>query len=162
MALDVSPNKNIMWTVPKEFTVKLGGNYYVNTPNMIVANGENIFRLKRREEDGLLAVDFDVYAEDGSKVATIRNGNVVQGDAEKYEFHKEHHRYWVVDRDSGRTICDVRKSARAEDGSELEVSVDLYTKSKFHLMADPDKTNIGGMVMTGCTMKDCGAGIVVN
>jgi hypothetical protein len=150
-----------MWTTPENFRAKIGGNYYINTPNIIVARGENLFRLKRRDTDGLLAVDFDVYDVNRNKVATVRNGNIVKGHSGNFEFHKEQDRYWVVEKKSGRVICDIRKGSKAEDGSEIEVSVDLYTKSGIHVVAGPNATNLGGMVMTGCTIQDCGAGIVV-
>ena len=150
-----------MWNIEHKFKVKIGGNYYINTPNLIVAGGESLFTIKRREEDGLLAVDFDVYRADGTKVATIRNAHVVSGHQEDYEFHKEHHHYWVTERSSGRIICDVRQVSKAEGDCEIDVSVDLFTKSGFHVIADPEKTNVGGVVISGCTTKDCDAGLVV-
>ena len=150
-----------MWATPEKFTAKIGGNYYINTPNIIVARGENLFRLKRREEDGLLAIDFDVYSKEGKKVATIRNGNIVQGDVENFEIRKDFHHYWMIEKKSGRTLCDIKKSTKSEDGYEIEVSVDLYTKSGFRVIASPKETNLGNMMMTGCTFQDCGAGIVV-
>jgi hypothetical protein len=150
-----------MWTTPENFRAKLGGTYYIDTPNMIVAHGENLFRLKRREEDGLLAVDFDIYDVDGSKIATVRNGNVMQHDADRFHAHKEHHRYWITEKGTDRIICDIRKVSKAEDGSELEISVDLFTKKGFHLIAGPEETNLGGMVFRGGTIRGCGAGIVI-
>lgn len=149
-----------MWTTPENFRVKIGGNYYINVQNIIVADGVSLFTLKRRE-DGLLAIDFDVYDESGDKVATVRNGNIVQHDSERFQAHKEHHRYWIEEKSSGRVICDVRKDSKAEDGSELEVSVDLFTKSGFHFIASSEETNLGGMVLRGNTMSGCQTGILV-
>ena len=151
-----------MWNIESKFKIKIGGNYYIDTPNVIVASGESPFSIKRREEDGLLAIDFDVYDADGKKVATIRNAHTVSGDKENYDFHKEFHRYWVVEKSSARTICDIRQAATAEGDCELEVSVDLYTKSGFHIIAGPEHTNVGGVFMKGCTMSNCAAGIAVN
>jgi len=150
-----------MWTIETKFKVKIGGNYYIDTPNVIVAAGEPLFRIHRRDEDGLLAVDFDVYDSGRKKVATIRNAHVVSGNKADYEFKKEHHRYWVIEKSSGRVICDVRQVAAAEDSCELEVAVDLFTKSGFHIVADPEQTNIGGFVMRGCTTSNCAAGLVI-
>ncbi|WP_414664844.1 hypothetical protein [Horticoccus sp. 23ND18S-11] len=151
-----------MWNIENKFKVKIGGNYYIDTPNVIVAYGESLFAIKRREEDGLLAVDFDVYDAKGKKVATIRNAHIVSGNKEDYDFKKEFHRYWVIEKSSGRTICDVRQKAAAEGSCELEVSVDLYTKTGFRIIADSEHTNIGGLFMKGCTMNNCAAGIVIN
>jgi hypothetical protein len=150
-----------MWNTPEHFRAKLGGNYYIDTPNMIVAHGENLFRLRRREEDGLLAIDFDIYDATGAKVATIRNGNIVDHDGAGYTASKEHHRYTLTEDATGRVVCDIKKVSKAENGSEIEVSVDLFTKKGFHLIAGPEETNLGGAVFRGNTIQGCGAGIVV-
>ena len=151
-----------MWTTPENFRAKLGGNYYIDTPNMIVAHGDNLFRLKRREEDGLLAVDFDIYDATGSKVATVRNGNIVDHDGAGYTAAKDHHRYTLTEDATGRVIFDIKKAAKAEDGSEIEVSVDLFTKKGFHLIAGPEETNLpDGMTIRGCTIQGCGVGLAV-
>jgi hypothetical protein len=149
-----------MWKTPDKFKVKIGGNTYINCSDLIVGQRESLFQLKRREEDGLLGVDFDVYAQDGSKVATVRNGNIVQGDSEKYEIHKEGgRRYWMVERASGRIICDIKKAPGNEDGSELEIAVDLYSKNGAHFAAGPEETIIGNCKVSGCTFAG-GVGIV--
>ena len=146
-----------MWEITDQFKVKLGGNYYINTPDIIVAHGQSLFKIERRE-DGHLGIDFDIYASDGEKVATIRRGNIVQGDDKKYEIKKDYHHYWVKEKETGRSICDIKQKSKAEGDCEIEVSVDLYTKSGFHLIADPEKTNIGGITISGNTF--CG-GIVI-
>ena len=56
-----------MWEVSKDFKVKLGGNYFINTPNLIVEKGISLFRLFRRE-DGFLGIDFDIYNSKGTKL----------------------------------------------------------------------------------------------
>jgi hypothetical protein len=142
---------SLMWEIPSSFTVKIGGNYYTDCDPILRIKGEPIFRLKRRD-DGLLGIDFDLYDSKGQKVATIRNGHIVQGDASAYTLKKEKHRYWILDK-TGAVICDVRQVTKAEPGCEIEVSVDLYSKNGFHYKAAPDRTEIGGpsgMVITGC------------
>jgi hypothetical protein len=149
-----------MWTTPENFRVKIGGNYYINVPNLIVESGVNLFTLKRRD-DGLLAIDFDIYDASGNKVATVRNGNIVQHDSDRFQAHKEHHRYWIEEKSSGRVICDIRKAAKAEDGSELEVSVDLFTKSGFHFIAGSEETNLAGTIFRDCTISNSPTGISI-
>lgn len=39
--------RDIMWTVEDRFSVKLGGNTYINTPNLVVYKGEPLFRMYR-------------------------------------------------------------------------------------------------------------------
>ena len=150
-----------MWPIADEFKVRIGGNTYVNTPNVIVAVGESLFRIRRRQKDGILAVDFDIYDSAGKKLAEIRYGHIVTGSAKNYEIRTEQHRYRVIERNSGRTICDVRQVSKAKGASELEVSVDLFTKTGFHLVAGPERTNVRGLTSRGLVVERAGAGLVV-
>jgi hypothetical protein len=151
-----------MWTLEEKFKVKIGGNYYINTPNIVVYKGTPLFILRRRESDFLLGIDFDVYDRSGTRVATVRNGNVVQGNENDYEIKRLPDHYIVSERASGRIICDIRKRAEAEAGVELEVTVKLYTPSGFLFEATPTQTNIGGMRLSNCTFESLGAAISVN
>ncbi len=140
-----------MWTIEDQFKIKLGGNHYIDVPNLIVARGESLFRVKRREEDGLLAVDFDVYRADGTKVATIRSAHVVSEQHPDYDYHKERHRYYVIERSTGRIVCDVRQVTKAEGDCEIEIAVDLFTKSGLHIVASSDRTVVGRSSISGMT-----------
>lgn len=148
-----------MWKVAKEFSVRLGGNTYINTPNLVVYEGESLFQMRRSDSDGMLGIDFDVFDAKKNRVATFRKGIVVQGDAKNYDIKTGHEEYSVTEKTTGRIIASVKR--RGVEGAELEVSVRLYTPDGFLFDATPTKTNVGGMVMTGCTIKDCGAGIVI-
>lgn len=148
-----------MWQIENEFSVKLGGNTYINTPNLIVVQGESLFKIYRSESDGILGIDFDVYNSSRAKVATIRKGIVVSGDEAAYEISSSHEKYSVTDKSSGKEIVSVQR--RNVSGAELEVSVELYTKTGFLINATPTSTNVGGMMMTGNVFKDCGAGLVI-
>ena len=148
-----------MWKIEKEFSVKLGGNTYINTPNLVVYKDEPLFRIRRSDEDGMLGIDFDVFDSTGSRVATFRKGVVVQGDDQNYDIESSHSEYTVKEKGSERLIANVVR--RGAEGAELEVSVHLYTPDGFLFDATPTETNVGGMMITGSTIKDCGAGIVV-
>ena len=148
-----------MWNIEKEFSVKLGGNTYINTPNLVVYKGEALFKISRSENEGILGIDFDIFDAKRKRVATVRRSIVVQGDAADYDIKAGHDEYSVTEKSNGRLITSVKR--RGAQGAELEVSVHLYTPDGFLFDATPSQTNVGGMVMTGCTIKDCGAGIVV-
>ena len=149
-----------MWKLEKEFSVKLGGNTYINTPNLVVYKGEPLFKIYRSESEGILGIDFDIFDSTGNRVATVRKGIVVQGDSENYKIESGHEEYKVTEKGSNRLITSVKR--RGAEGAELEVSVHLYTPDGFLIDATPTQTNIAGMVMTGCVIKDCGAGIAIN
>ena len=61
-----------------KFRVILGGNTYINTPNLVVFKGKPLFTIKR-SSDGLLGIDFDIFDKGGNRVAAVRNGIIVQG-----------------------------------------------------------------------------------
>jgi len=149
-----------MWYVEKDFKIILGSNTYINTPNLVMYKGRSLFTVKRSDNTGLLGINFDVYDKKGTKVATIRNGIVVQGDKEDYNIREGMDHYSVTEQTTGRTICDIRKR-RESPNAELEVSVRLYMPDGFLLDATPEQTNIGGNVIKSCTFRDCKAAIVI-
>ncbi len=148
-----------MWKIETEFVVKLGRNTYINTPNLVVYKGESLFRIYRSESDGMLGIDFDVFDSQKKRIATVRKGIVVQGDANNYDIKTGHDEYSVTEKNSGRLVASVKR--RSAQGAELEVTVHLYMPDGFLFDATPTHTNAGGMMMSGCTIKDCGSGIVI-
>jgi len=147
-----------MWKVEDKFRVRLGGNTYIDTPNLIVFRGESLFRI-RRGDDGMLGIDFDVFDNQGKRVATIAKGAVVQGDNDKYNIESGHETYTVTEKTSGRVITRVQR--RGVEGAELDVWVNTYLPNGQLLAATPTVTNLGGFQMTGCTFERCGAGIAI-
>src|ERR1700693_2939007 len=98
-----------MWKVEKEFAIRLGGNTYIDTPNLIVYQGTPIFRVRRNEDDGMLGIDFDVFDSKGQRVATIKKGIVAQGDEANYKIDSGHETYSVTERASERIIARVQR-----------------------------------------------------
>jgi hypothetical protein len=139
---------------------KLGGNYYLNVERLVDYEGSSLFTVKRRESDGLLGIDFDVYDAKRKKVATVRHGTVVAGDTQNYEITHDPHHYTVKEKNSGRIVCDIRRRDAAEE-ADIEISVDLFTPDGFHFQADPNKTNIGGIQMSGNIVDGCQVGIKI-
>jgi uncharacterized protein YqgV (UPF0045/DUF77 family) len=150
-----------MWHTETIFAVKLGGNVYINCEHLVECKGTSLFTIKRRDSDGLIGIDFDIHDPCGNRVATVRRGTIVDGDIAKYDLIHESHHYRVIEKESNRVICDIRRRENVR-GVELDVSVDLYTPSGFHFQATPMGTNIGGNLITGCTLKDCRTGIRVD
>lgn len=42
--------------VPKNFKTRIAGNFYENTPNLVVCSGTTILRVQRSEDNGDLEV----------------------------------------------------------------------------------------------------------
>ena len=150
-----------MWYKEDNFKVKIGGNYYINTPNIIVYKGESLFSIVRAERTDLLGINFEIYNQNGKKIASVKQGRIYEGDKQLYSVIKEQDRYALTEKSTGRLICDIRKR-KLTDQSELEVNLSLYTKDGFLINATPNGTNIGTNLMTGCVISNCGAGIVID
>ena len=150
-----------MWYKEDNFKVKIGGNFYINTPKIIVYKGDSLFSIVRAERTDLLGINFKIYNKNGEKIASVKQGRIYEGDKELYSVIIEQDRYALIEKATDRIICDIRKNKLA-DQSELEVNLNLYTKDGFLINASPTGTNIGTNLMTGCVISDCGAGIVIN
>lgn len=85
------------WNVPKHFKVLIGGNTYIDCPTIIDYKGQSLFELLRSDSDGLLGINFDVYAKDGSKLATIRNGQFVGSAPPGYQIQDSDDHYLLVE-----------------------------------------------------------------
>jgi hypothetical protein len=149
-----------MWQVEDKFRVIIGGNTYINTPNIIVYKGEPLFVLKRRESDGQLGIDFKIFDNNGNRVATVRGNRIVQGNEDNYEIIREANRYTVTDKMTGKVICDIRRRSEAPH-SELEVSVKLFANDGFLIDATPVETNIAGNILRGNVFEGGAAGISI-
>lgn len=149
-----------MWEVENQFIVKIGSNTYINVPEIIVYNDEPLFEIVRAENTRLLGVNFDIYDENGSKVATIRRGMIVQGDKNNYIIRKDFDHFTVKEKSSERMICEIKKRDKAGD-AELELNVHMYTKDGFLLKATPLGTNVKNLLMRNCTFKNCRRGLII-
>lgn len=147
-----------MWQVEERFHVRLGGNTYINTPNLVVYKETPLFVIKRSDSDGLLGIDFDIFDAQGKRVATIRRGMIVQGDKNNYELYEGANRFTVTEKASGRMLCEIKKRREASP-AELDVWVKLYTPDGFLFDASPNETNLGGIKLRGNTFEDCEVGI---
>ncbi len=115
---------------------------------------EPLFRIYRSTSDGLLGFDFDIYKENDEKVATIRKGMIVDGNENEYTITRRFDHYWIKENSSGRILCEIKKREEAGD-AELEVNVELYTRSGFLFQATPAGTNIGTTLITGNIISNC-------
>lgn len=149
-----------MWKIENNFVVRLGGNTYINTPNLIAYRDQPIFRLFRSQEDGILGIDFDIYDKAKNKIATVRKGIVVSGNTSNYLITPGHSEYRVLDRSDGREIAGIQR--RGVEGAELEVNAELYLPNGELLRATPAGTNLKGWMASGNVFENCGAGIQIN
>src|SRR5437762_891163 len=88
---------------------EIGGNKYINVPNILIYKGESVFRITRAESTGLLGIDFDIFDSNGNKIAVVKNGRIYQGDKERYNVEVQADRYILTDKQSKQVLCDIRK-----------------------------------------------------
>jgi hypothetical protein len=149
-----------MWYVDKKFKVILGGITFIDTPNLVTYKNIPLFKIERRESDGLLGISFDIYDHKGTRIATIRENRIVQGYEENYIFIREANRYAVIEKKTGDVICNILKRADAAP-AELNVSVRLFTPDGFLFDATPERTNIAGATIRNVTIEKARIGIKI-
>ena len=147
-----------MWTMPPRFGVHLGGNVYVNTPNLVVCKGTAVLHVSRNDADGMLRIRLHVYDKAGKRAAFIADGAVIHGDKTQYAIHAGEGSYSVTEHATGRVIARIHRRANA---AELDVHVHMYMPDGFLLDAGPNRSNIGGAMLTGNVFEDCAAGITI-
>lgn len=138
------------WEVADSFRIRFGGNIVVNCGSLVTFNDEPLIRLRRRG-DGFLGVDVDVRDPAGTRVATVRNGKVVQGDDRNYEILTSPDEHRVVALDTGRIA--VRVARKDVEGAELDLSVRLYLPTGHLFEADPDSTMLGTLGFVDCEFR---------
>jgi len=149
-----------MWLREKDFTIRLGGNVYIDTPVMVAFDGQSLFTVVR-QEDGYLGIDFEVNSANGTKVASVKRNNIYLGDKDAYALEGEPERLRLISKPSNDALVDIRKNASSAP-AELDVSVRSYLPDRRLMDLGPNTSNLGGIRMTGCVLKNCGIGIAVS
>jgi hypothetical protein len=151
-----------MWYNEDNFRVKIGGNFFVDTPSIVLYKGEDLFTIKRAESNDQLGISFTIYDQKGAKVAEVKNGQIYANDKSLYQEVKSPREYKLVERATNRIICMVVKRP-VGSYVELDVTVDMYTKDGFRIKAAPDAMQFGGgLMMIGNVISRCRAAIVID
>jgi hypothetical protein len=150
------------WKVPQHFKVIIGGNTYIDCSTIIDYKGQMVFELRRSETDGFLGINFDVYAQNGSKIATVRNGQFVAPRPSGYVIEGSHDHYVLIEKATGRRVCEIKLREKAPDDAELDVAARMYMPDGKLIEFSPKETNLGGITMKGNTFQACGAAIKIS
>jgi hypothetical protein len=150
-----------MWLKEKEFSIKLGGQTFINVPILIQFNGESLFTVRRHEETGEIGIDCDVFDEAGDKIASIRRNNMYPGDQNAFVVDRGEDHITLTDKITGMMLAQVRKNSAALP-LELDVSVRTYLPDGRLLDAGPDSCTLGGLFFKGNKLVHCPVGIAIN
>jgi len=149
-----------MQLIDNNFSVKLGGNIYVNVPILIAFDNAQLFTLSRLN-DGYLGIDFEVYNDSGKKIASVKRNNIYFGDKKSYKLDGDADHLALSSTDSGVILVEIRKRAAAAP-VELDVSVRSYLPSGKLMDLGPNMSNLGGLRMIGNVFQGCRIGISIS
>jgi hypothetical protein len=76
-----------VWSIEKQFKVIIGGNVYIDVPDLVVYNEKTLFALRRHDDNGQLGIYFELFDATGSHVASIKRNEIyrVEGMADRYK-----------------------------------------------------------------------------
>ena len=131
-----------MWLKEAEFRLLMGGNVFVNMRSVFDYEGEPLFTIHRREDDGQLSIDFDVFDEAGKRVASVRRNNIHVGDGSVYEVTRDSERITLDNKQTGARIVEIIKLSTKP--TELEVYVKTFLPNGYLLECSPSSFNIDG------------------
>lgn len=147
--------------VPKNFKTRIAGNFYENTPDLIVCRDETLLRIDRDDSTGELDVEMLVFDSSGRRQALINGRNVTHGNSGDFRIHSTDQSYVVRERATGRTICEIRRCVSSR-GMGVDVFVLTHSPDGFFIHANPVQSNIGAKKATGETYRDLDAALVVS
>lgn len=127
--------------IQSDFTVRLGGNSYADTPHLLACKGEPVLTVRRAAATGDLKVSIDIYDEQGHEQAAVRETGLVRGDPESFSISVTENQFEVIDCRRHRVVCNIRRRANARD-TDIDVSLLLHTPDGFLVHANPDQTNL--------------------
>ena len=143
--------------VPKNFKTRIGGNFYVNTPNLVVCSGTTILRVEREEKDGELHVHLVIFDSGGKQKAVVGDAALIEGRSDEYSIRTTDSNYSVRENATGRVICKLQRCA-ATRSMDLDAFVLTHAPDGFFIHANPVQTNIRTKT-TGETYADLDAAL---
>lgn len=146
--------------VPENFKTQIAGNFYVNTPNLIMCGEEPILRVDRDDSTGRLQVWMTIYDSAGRRTATIEDTEVVDGSREDFKIVSTDKSYLVREKSTGRALCEIRRSAAARQ-TDIDVFVLTHSPDGFFIHANPKQSNVK-VKSDGKTHRDLDAALVMN
>ena len=135
--------------------VMLGSNVIENCAAVLVVNGEEVFRLRKRTGDGRLVCDFDIRNEAGERLANIARNNVVYA-AKGYD-EKNLPRESFVSDPEGNIVARIEEVAH----NTIKIAGDFWIGS--HNVVITDQTLVsGGITMSGNFISGFGKAISID
>lgn len=127
--------------VQEHFIVRLGGNDWLDTPNLIAYRGQPLLKVCRAEDSDELRVEAEIFDADGQRKAVVRDTELVQGDPQAVDIRSTENNYTIRDRATDRVVCEIRRRA-GKQKMDLDVSVLMHAPDGFLIHANPAQSNV--------------------
>ena len=136
-------------------TLVLGNNTIQDCEQALLVEGEEVFRLRERQHDGQLVVDFDLRDENDQRLAKISKNHVVYC-ADDLEPRSRPGRYEVAHKDTGAVLAVVEELGP----SRIRLTGTFYVKG-WRVEATESGVRSGDDTISDNTIRGCRAAIVV-
>lgn len=146
--------------VPKDFKARIAGNFYQNTPNLVVCFDEPILRVERDAVTGELLVDLAIFDSSGNEMARVEGAAITRGNKEDYTVKMTDQNFTVREIGTGRTVCRLQRCASTRN-MDVDVYVLTHAPDGFFIHANPLQSNIGNKA-TGDTFSNLEGALVMN
>ena len=142
--------------------VRIGSNNYINCAHTITFKGQDVLTLVKTPENAI-KVNFDVFAQNGMKLAEIRNSVIAQGIKGNYNIIADDTSYTFMEKVTSRIIVHIIRHPDSKTGCVMDVWTDMYMPSGFYFQCTPETTNVPMLnMMKGSTFTNSGSAIVLN
>ena len=135
--------------------VRLGSNLIPDCDSALVIEGEEVFRLRERDKDGHLVVDFDLRAADGTRIAKVVK-NYVAYAAPEYEYRNRKGLSEVVEKANGRVVARVEET----EPDTITVTGTFHVKG-YTVTITEDALIAGGVAIANTGIRGFGKAIVL-
>jgi len=143
--------------------IKIGSNYFIDCKHLISYKGIDVLSLEKTPGDSI-TVNFDVYATNGQKVATVNKGKIVEGNKDLFEIMANDTAYTFIEKATSRIIVHIHKYTDPNSNKcVMDTWADMYMPTGFYFQCTPDTTNVNYLNwMRGNTIQGAGNAISLN
>jgi hypothetical protein len=152
--------EEVSMKLPENFKAQIGGNFYTNTPKLIVCRDETLLQVDRDEQTGSLHVWLKVFDANGKRKAVIEDTRFVKGRKTDFKVRMTDSAYIVRECKSGRVVCEIRRSGASRE-NDIDVFVMTHSQDGFFVHANPKQSNTG-VKADGRVHSDLEAALVLN
>ncbi len=132
----------MIWNRERFYIARIGGIIYRNVESPIVCDDSPMVTIRRCAETGELGLSFVVFNEKGAPIGNVENNAITTSNTADYIVLNGFKRHALVDKKSGRVLCDIKTANRPSD-PEVDASTILFSKDQYPIILHPDRSKFG-------------------